>query len=258
MNKILSPRVLLMKQEKFTLKSNNETISGVFTTPQLIKTPISAVIICHGIPSMEGKNLAVEEKGYLQISDAFAKNGFISLVFNFQGCKGSTGKYSPLNWVVNLNSIIEFVNLKFNVSRTFVLSFSGGAMISVMTVAKNPKVNFLITCACPSDLTPNNNFINLLGEGLLISFQEQKLNKNQIISELEEINPLNWVNKISPREILILHGKKDDLIPPNHSKKLFTHAKEPKKIYFFENLGHKLRRESIVIDYVIKWCLEKI
>ena len=247
-----------MKNETFKINSNNEYITGTISAPETAIDTQNAVIICHGIPSMEGKKLTVEEKGYLEISKIFSKNGFISVVFNFQGCKGSTGKYSPYNWIENIDSIINYIQEKNKISNTFILSFSGGAMVSVKTVANNPKVDFLITCACPSDLNRDNEFIELLTDGLLISFQEQNLDKNQILKELEEINPLKWIDKISPREILILHGKKDGLISPIHSQKLFNCAKEPKRIHFFENLGHKLRREKQVIDYVLNWCLEKI
>ena len=247
-----------MKNESFKINSNNQYITGTITIPDSDKDHQNAIIICHGIPSMEGKDLTVEEKGYLEISNLFSKNGFISIVFNFQGCKGSTGKYSPFNWIENLNSIINYIHKKKEILNTFVLSFSGGAMISVKTVANNAKVDFLIACACPSDLYRDHYFINILTDGLLISFQEQNLDKNRIFKELEQINPLKWIDKVSPREILILYGKKDELISPEHSEKLFNQAKEPKNIHFFENLGHKLRRERIVIDFVLNWCLEKI
>jgi len=247
-----------MKNETFKIKSNNEYITGVISIPETHKQAQNAIIICHGIPSMEGKKLAVEEKGYLDISEIFSKNGFISVLFNFQGCKGSTGKYSPYGWIENINSVINYIKKKYNILKIFIFSFSGGAMVSVKTAANNSKVDFLITCACPSDLERDNEFIKLLTNGLLISFEEQNLQKNQILKELEEINPLNWIARVSPREILILHGKKDELISPIHSQELYNRAKEPKSIHFFENLGHKLRREKQVLEYVLNWCLEKI
>lgn len=247
-----------MIYEKFTLESNEITISGTITKPESSTPPYDLMIVCHGIPSQEGKNLSAEEKGYVKISEVFTENGFLSVVFNFQGCKGSTGKYSPLNWINNLNSIIAYMNSKFDIFRTFVLSFSGGAMISVKTTAENPLIDFLITCACPADLNAENNFIFLLRDGLLVQFGEQNLDKNDLLQELNEINPLKWVDKIAPREILILHGKKDELISPSHSQKLYEHAKNPKSIFIFDGLGHKLRRESEVIDFVLNWSKKKV
>ncbi|MHA1785984.1 MAG: alpha/beta hydrolase [Candidatus Helarchaeota archaeon] len=247
-----------MKKKEFKILSNGIFISGTYLIPIKEKGPYNLLIICHGIPSIEGKKLSVEEKGYLLISEEFSKNGFLSVVFNFQGCKGSSGTYSPLNWIANLNSVIEFIHDKFEILKIFILSFSGGAMISVRATAENPIIDFLITCACPSDLSKQSKFRYFLRDGLLMSFHEQNLDSDQILKELEEINPLNWVKDISPREILILHGKKDDLIPFSHSQMLYDHAKEPKDIHFFNDLGHKLRKEREVIKYALNWCLKKI
>ncbi len=244
--------------EKFSLDSNDITITGTITKPSSFNLPLNLIVICHGIPSQDGKNLTVEEKGYLKISEVFSSNGFLSVVFNFQGCKGSTGIYSPINWINNLNSIITFMHSKYDILKTFVLSFSGGAMISVKTTAENPLIDYLITCACPADLDPNNNFIFLLRDGLLLQFSEQNLNKDVLLKELNEINPLIWVDKIGPREILILHGKNDELIPYNQSEKLYKLAKNPKSIYIFDELGHKLRRENEVIEFVLNWSKKKV
>jgi len=244
--------------EKFSLESNEITLSGTITKPESNNRPLNLMVICHGIPSQEGKSLTVEEKGYVKISEVFTSNGFLSVVFNFQGCKGSSGKYSPINWINNLNSIITFMHSKHDILKTFVLSFSGGAMISVKTTAENPLIDYLITCACPSDLDADKNFIFLLREGLLAQFSEQNLDKDRLLKELNSINPLNWVDKISPREILILHGKKDDLIPYTHSEKLHEKAKNPKSIYIFDGFGHKLRKESEVIDFVLNWLEKKV
>ncbi|MHC1590473.1 MAG: alpha/beta hydrolase family protein, partial [Candidatus Helarchaeales archaeon] len=98
-----------MKEIRQVIKSNGIKISGSICHPDEISGHHPFLLILHGIPSPEGRKLSVQEKGYLEICKQFCDGGFITTIFNLQGCKGSEGQYSPLNWVGNVKSILDYV-----------------------------------------------------------------------------------------------------------------------------------------------------
>jgi fermentation-respiration switch protein FrsA (DUF1100 family) len=50
--------------------------------------------------------------------------------------------------------------------------------------------------------------------------------------------PSEVVGKISPRPLLLMHGKVDDVISFRHSEELFEKAKEPKKLWLCDHAPH--------------------
>ena len=72
-----------------------------------------------------------------------------------------------------------------------------------------------------------------------------------------EINPLNWIDKISPRPLLIVHGADDETVDPSHARELYEKAKEPKDISIIEGGEHKLRLSEPAMDAAMSW-LKKV
>jgi len=68
--------------------------------------------------------------------------------------------------------------------------------------------------------------------------------------------PKDHVAKLSPMPLLVLHGKKDNVVPFEHAESLMKHAQEPKTLIVSEQGGHndtlsvddqKLRKD------ILKW-----
>lgn len=72
------------------------------------------------------------------------------------------------------------------------------------------------------------------------------------------------VNKIAPIPLLIVHGKKDKVIPFFHAQMIFEQAKKPKQLYLFENCGHndtffneRKKNRTAVLKWIEKQLQEK-
>jgi len=75
-----------------------------------------------------------------------------------------------------------------------------------------------------------------------------------IIPMSSQTEGTDFVSRVSPRPILLIHGTADDVLPSSCSEELFTAAGEPKELRLFEGAGHNLdesRRE--VLDLLMKW-----
>jgi putative redox protein len=231
-------------------------IEGALCTPLNIKGSVPAVLILHGIPYYAKR---VEDKGYLTLSKMFCNNGFLSLIFNFRGTKGSEGIFSFKNWTEDLFSAISFLKSqkKVDEKRIFVVGFSAGAMISNYCSSLDTRLKKTVLCSCSSGLSsPSVHSINRL---LTYAKKEKTLrgiNRTDFIKkwlmEFEQYRPLKFISKISPRPVLIVHGKNDNIVPVCNAYELFEKAKPPKDVLLVDN-GHHLRKNKEAIQYIIRW-----
>lgn len=249
-----------MKVLETTIESEGTEISGSLCYPDETQISYPFMVILHGIPSPEGRKLSVQEKGYLDICTPYCNYGFIIALFNFQGCKGSAGSYSPLGWVQNVRSIIDHVQNhepKVNSKKMGILAFSAGAMIAPYFVAHDSRPKFLVCAAPPADLHASSSFLNRLTLGILVTFEKQKLNTKVIRQELLEINPLLHINKVHV-PLLIMHGDKDPIIPTQNSITLYEAANEPKELRIIPEGGHKLHRDPQALKEIFDWVIHQL
>jgi len=72
-----------------------------------------------------------------------------------------------------------------------------------------------------------------------IRAENPNLDFDEISRVMAPADPLNFVDKISPRPVLMINGTKDELVPVAANKLLHSTAREPKKIVWLES-GHTL------------------
>ncbi len=66
---------------------------------------------------------------------------------------------------------------------------------------------------------------------------------------LAPVDPINYVDKISPRPLLIQLGKYDDIVPFKNGMKLFEKAKEPKQLVLHDT-GHSIPIDKAIAETV--------
>jgi len=54
----------------------------------------------------------------------------------------------------------------------------------------------------------------------------------------DDYSPLAAIDQIAPLPLLLVHGERDDIIPSEHSKRLFAAAAEPKQLWLVPDVGH--------------------
>lgn len=217
-----------------------------------------ALCICHGIPAAPPDPT---DKGYTLLAQRFCQAGFITLIFNFRGTGRSEGNLDILGWSRDLQAALDFLyNLK-EVDRTrfCLLGFSGGAAVSVYTAARDPRVSSLAICACPADfhsLSQTETALDTIQRFRQIGSIRDS-NFPPSIEEWEKgfaiISPIKWIDKISPRPLLLVHGDADELIPLEHARRLYRKAKEPKKLKVVPGAKHRLRLNEGAMDSVLDW-----
>ncbi|MBE9505878.1 MAG: alpha/beta fold hydrolase [Chloroflexi bacterium] len=219
---------------------------------------LPAVCICHGIPAVP---FNPGERGYAELAQRFAAEGFVTLIFNFRGAGRSEGNFDMLGWtkdLVHALALLRGLEAVDN-SKTFLLGFSGGAAASLYVAATDRRVAGVVSCASPADF-----------EGILKGSQLDEClaqwRQTGIVRDPEfpqdfaswaagfrEVAPVHLVRRIAPRPLLLIHGDADEVVPVSHAHALFEAARDPKQLVVIEGGAHRLRVDEHAMSIALEW-----
>ena len=218
-----------------------------------------ALCICHGIPS--GKPADPNDRGYPGLADRFSGAGFATLIFSFRGTGASGGNFDMLGWTRDLRRAVDFLSGSpgLDGSRIFLMGFSGGAAASAYVAAHDARVARLVLCACPAEF-------RRVVEEKKADFSVERFREIGLIRDegfpgsvddwargFAAVTPIDWIDRIAPRPLLMIHGQDDDLIDEDQAWRLFARAGEPKEIAVVPGAGHKLRLSPAAMDIALAW-----
>jgi dipeptidyl aminopeptidase/acylaminoacyl peptidase len=221
-------------KRNFVLKVDNLNLPGEVYFPENQKRPCPGLVLCHGIPS--GQPNSGSDAGYPGLAERFCKAGFITLIFNFRGAHGADGNLDMLGWTRDLKAAIDYLFRLDEVDNSCLclLGSSAGAAVSVYVTANDPRVSSLVTLACPAefgfmtDKERARTTIDHFRSIGVIRDADFPPSVDDWLAGFSEVAPIKWVDKISPRPLLLIHGDKDDLVPVEHTRRLFEKAVSPR------------------------------
>jgi alpha/beta superfamily hydrolase len=248
----------MMEVRPVNWKVDDIVIVGELRLPEgAARSP--ALCICHGIPS--GKPADPNDKGYPDLADRFCRAGFAILIFNFRGTGLSGGNFDMMGWARDIEGAINYLHSCSQVdqSRIYLMGFSGGAAASAYVAAHDARVARLVLCACPAEFRrivterKADFSIDRFRQIGLIRDKDFPPSLDDWANSFREITPINWIDRIAPRPLLMLHGKDDDLIEEEQAWRLYEKAGEPKEIAIVAGAGHKLRLSDQAMDIALAW-----
>jgi uncharacterized protein len=246
-----------MEVKEIRFRAEGLELAGELHIPSRGKVS-PALCICHGIPAAPSDPT---DKGYALLAQQFCRAGFVTLIFNFRGTGRSQGNLDMLGWTHDLRAALDFLySLEIaDKARVCLLGFSGGAAVSVYVAAHDPRVSSVVTCACPADFrslpqreTPLDS-IQRFRQIRVVRDQDFPPSVEAWQKGFEIVSPINWIDRISPRPLLLIHGDADELIPLEHARRLYRKAKEPKEFKIIPGAKHKMRLEKAAMDFALDW-----
>ncbi|MDY6853478.1 MAG: alpha/beta hydrolase [Thermodesulfobacteriota bacterium] len=252
-----------MEKETFFLVVDGLRIRGEYYIPKSTRRILyPGICLCHGIP---GRIKDLKDRGYKLLAQKFCKEGFVVLIFNFRGAGESDGNFDISGWARDLTAVIDsfFKQPWVDKERISLMGFSGGAAVSMFVTAQDKRISHLVTCACPSEFNFINEpekvalFINQARGIGIIREQTYPPSLKEWLAGFKKISPIRWVDKISPRPILIIHGSNDEVVDIGHAWKLYEKAKNPRDILIVDGASHRLRIHEEAMNGAIYW-LKKV
>jgi fermentation-respiration switch protein FrsA (DUF1100 family) len=139
------------------------------------------------------------------------------------------------------------------------MGFSGGAAASVYATAHDARVARVVLCACPAEFRrivterKADFSIDRFRQIGLIRDKDFPPSPDDWANSFREITPINWIDRIAPRPLLMIQGKDDDLIEEEQAWRLYEKAGEPKEITIVAGAGHKLRLSDQAMNIALAW-----
>jgi dipeptidyl aminopeptidase/acylaminoacyl peptidase len=211
-------------------------LKGWFTLPEGEKGNGAAIILCHGYG---GNRAGLAEAAIL------AQHGYNTLLFDFRGHGESEGDLVTLGYdeVQDVRGAVAYLQIRPEVTpdRIGLLGHSMGGATAIRAAARIPEIKAVVTEGAYASLadTIADDFSNLTGlpkfpfASLMVT-----LGQWQTGLEIERVQPLDDVARISPRPVLLIHGLADSVIPPENGRRLYEAAGEPKALWQPEGVGH--------------------
>jgi dipeptidyl aminopeptidase/acylaminoacyl peptidase len=251
----------MMRHSAVILCADEMMLSGEVFLPEQCNRIYPAVCICHGIPAAPYN--PGEQGGYPGLAAGFCAAGFVSLVFNFRGCGSSQGNMGMIDWTHDLTAAIDFLAMlpEVDKNRICLLGSSGGAAVCVYAAAKDKRVHAVATLACPAEFgfmaggQAVDSLISRFREIGIIRDADYPPSVEKWLDGFKTVAPIDYIDKISPKPLLLVHGDKDDVVPVEHAGRLFEKAGEPKEMVVLPGAGHRLRQDERAIDAAMRWLI---
>ncbi|HUU77582.1 MAG TPA: alpha/beta hydrolase [candidate division Zixibacteria bacterium] len=251
-----------MKREELNISYYENSISAVLFLPEEIDKKYPVVCKAHGLISNEFDKEEI-------LAEILTDNGIAYFVFHFTGFYSSPGESSIQTSLDDLDKIITFLanHPKVDPMKIGLYGVSLGAAIATCHASRDPRVSTIALQAPLYDFAFVVNYpeFDALWDGLaaagLVRLPEKGV-KEKLISDIRGNNPIECVNKISPRPILIIAGAEDKFIPMNGIKELYAKAIDPKLFEIIEGADHnltksdaKIRTFNLLRDFFVKQLL---
>lgn len=243
---------------------HDKRVPAWWCVPTTGTPPYPCVIIMHGYGG--------DKNGLQMLAPAFAMRGISTLAIDaeYHGDRKQPGSdiLSPyiyrnrdafIQTVIDLRRAIDFLQSQQQIDgkRIGYIGLSMGGILGGILAGVDERVQAPILVVAGGDwgyLFSNSQHptaVQLREKNPELFKDPRKI--NEIVGP---IDPVNWVARISPRPLLMINGKDDQIVPKECTERLFAAAKEPKEIVWLEG-GH-LPQPDAVLRKVDEWLTKHL
>ncbi|HUT82067.1 MAG TPA: alpha/beta hydrolase [Candidatus Bathyarchaeia archaeon] len=229
-----------MISEEMIIPFYHSTLSAKLFYPNDEHGRFPVVCKVHGLIT---NNFDKEE----ELASMLTSEGIAYFVFHFTGFSSSPGVTSIQKFLSNLDQIVTYLTNypKVDPLKIGLYGVSLGGAIATCHASRDHRIAALALQAPLYDFSFMVNYpeFDAIWEGLefagLVRLPEKGI-KEQLIGDIQGNNPLNCIEEIAPRPIIIITGGKDTFIPLEGIKKLYSKAENPKRFIMIPNADHNL------------------
>ena len=249
---------------------NGEHVPALLNLPLNAKAPYPCVIAQHGYSGNKKDNLIFSLK--------LARLGYAMFAIDAQyhGERKRQGKdIFSLNIIEDVKAIIQTVidlrraldyletRPEIDSSRIGYVGISMGGVLGSIFSGVDERVK------CPILIVGGGGWRTLvslsqIGPAIVMRkyIEQNHIDMDEVVREFDNVEPLNFIGRVSPRPVLFINGKRDIIVPVETNKLLHDAAREPKTIVWFDGVegeptGH-LPPINDILEICTKWWKENL
>lgn len=197
------------------------------------------------------------------VHELLARKGYGVLAWDARAHGESGGKISTIGYleVLDVKAALDFVQSQPGVEHIGAWGGSMGGATLIRAAADFPEIEALWVDSSFASLDDEFDF---LVPYPVINPLVKTLAEFQTGINLNEIDPIVDIARISPRPVYIVHGTGDTVAPPDAGRKLYEAANEPRFLWEAENIQHLMvylnnprRYRNRLIGFFNEWLLDK-
>jgi len=161
--------------------------------------------------------------------------GWNLFCFDYRGYGRSQGRPSRPGLIADGHAALDYLRTRRDIdpARLVVLGQSLGGAVGIVVVAERNDVAGVAVDGAFSDYQHIAAW-HMRRNPLLFPFSG--LVPRLMMSD--GYDPIDYVSRISPRPLFIMHGREDDVVDPRMAKQLYDAAREPKELWLIDGVGH--------------------
>jgi dipeptidyl aminopeptidase/acylaminoacyl peptidase len=209
-----------------------------------------ALLLCHGY--------------YRSLAEPFSvgcelnRLGYHVLLFDFRGCGLSAGRLTTLGYreAADVLGAVDYLRERLGQRPLGVLGISMGAVAALRAAPDCPAIAAIVADSAYGDLedTIRHKMREILRLPILVRLGWASIRVGERLSggNVAAVRAVDAVAsaKGGPRPLLLIHGERDDYLPPDNAQRLFQAAREPKELWLAPGSGHAMARLDHRREYV--------
>ena len=191
-----------------------------------------------------------DQRSGLSLVPAFHNAGYHVLLFSYRGHALSDGRKGSFTYGEaesrDVDAAVEFLFETKSIRQISVVGHSVGAVSAILSAARNPLIDAVVAVApfnCVTDVwfTSRPKLVPpfVLDWTLWVAEKTRGFDR-------EEVCPLQVVEQIAPRPLLVIHGTEDRRITEAQVQELFAAAEQPKALWLVEGASHSGIRNPVL------------
>jgi dipeptidyl aminopeptidase/acylaminoacyl peptidase len=197
---------------------------------------------------------ANDQRSGISLVTPLHQAGYHVLLFSYRGHGRSEGNRFNFSYGAreskDIDAAAAFLLEGKGIKKIGVIGHSVGAASAIISAARNSRISAVVAAApFPSveELwnTSRPFFFpkSLFGLTFELAEQRKQFSRN-------EVRPIDVIDRISPRPVLIIHGSEDQRITNEQSIDLFDAANEPKCMWLVEGASHSEVRSPLLDNHI--------
>ena len=232
----------LYYEEVSFLSTDNLTLRGWFIPADKPDAP--AIVYAPGTQH--------DQTSGLQITKPLHEAGYHVLLFSYRGSGASDGNELGFTYgqaeSQDLDAAVAFLSESKAVRDIGVIGFSAGAATSILSTARNPRINVVVAAspfASISEVWQTNSpkFMPAWFVDWTMRMAENRKGFSR-----ENIKPINVIHDISPRPMLSIQGEKDSRVTVSQARRLYARAGAPSQLWIVSDATHRMVHDSVLVD----------
>jgi alpha-beta hydrolase superfamily lysophospholipase len=215
--------------ERFTIEVGGVPVVGVLHRPRLAD-PCPCVVACHGMGASK------DSDKYLLLAREFPAVGLALARFDFRGSGESGGSYdgsTVASRIADLQAVLDHLRRHPSLDRRFgLLGSSLGGFVAWWMAAASGLDGPVVTWNAPADLLA-------LGAGAGVDSPGAPA---ALVNEVKAGRHAEAPSGVAG--VLVVQGDRDEVVPPEHGRRLFARACPPRELCLIAGADHRLTDQA--------------